>query len=71
MPHCSCGCEWGGRTAPALISLARADERPLLLVFGIGWGLADSINPLVEQVLSPIDGRPEWNHLSVRSAVAR
>ena len=57
-------------TSPQLISLARTDERPLLLVFGTGWGLADSINPLIEQVLSPIDGRPEWNHLSVRSAVA-
>lgn len=57
-------------TAPELISDARRDDRPMLLVFGTGWGLADSINPLLEQVLSPIDGRPEWNHLSVRSAVA-
>jgi tRNA (guanine37-N1)-methyltransferase len=57
-------------TAPELIAHARADERPVLLVFGTGWGLAESINPLLEQVLSPIDGRPEWNHLSVRSAVA-
>jgi tRNA (guanine37-N1)-methyltransferase len=56
--------------ARALISAARADLRPILLVFGTGWGLAESVNILIEQVLSPIDGRPEWNHLSVRSAVA-
>jgi hypothetical protein len=24
----------------------------------------------VERVLAPIEGRPAWNHLSVRSAVA-
>jgi tRNA (guanine37-N1)-methyltransferase len=57
-------------TSRALISQARADDRPIVLVFGTGWGLAETLNPLIEQVLSPIDGRPEWNHLSVRSAVA-
>jgi tRNA (guanine37-N1)-methyltransferase len=57
-------------TAPELLATARADDRPMLLVFGTGWGLADQVNPLLEQCLSPIDGRPEWNHLSVRSAVA-
>lgn len=57
-------------TSGQLLALARGDERPMLVVFGTGWGLAESINPLIEQVLSPIDGRPEWNHLSVRSAVA-
>ncbi len=54
----------------ALLATARADDRPILLVFGTGWGLADTLNSLIEQVLTPIDGRPEWNHLSVRSAVA-
>jgi tRNA (guanine37-N1)-methyltransferase len=44
--------------------------RPLVLLFGTGWGLADKLIPQVERVLAPIDGRPRWNHLSVRSAVA-
>ncbi len=57
-------------TARAMVAQARGDDRPILLVFGTGWGLAETLNPLIEQVLSPIDGRPEWNHLSVRSAVA-
>jgi tRNA (guanine37-N1)-methyltransferase len=57
-------------SAPALISEVRSDLRPLLLVFGTGWGLAESIIPLIEQVLGQIEGRPAWNHLSVRSAVA-
>lgn len=47
-----------------------ADEFPLLLVFGTGSGLAP---PLFEQgwpVLDPIYGGGEYNHLSVRAAVA-
>jgi tRNA (guanine37-N1)-methyltransferase len=44
--------------------------RPLLVLFGTGWGLADELMPMVERVITPIDGRPAWNHLSVRSAVA-
>lgn len=57
-------------TAAELLAAARADDRPVLVVFGTGWGLAEGVNPLIEQVLCPIDGAPEWNHLSVRSAVA-
>jgi tRNA (guanine37-N1)-methyltransferase len=60
----------GHLSSSSLISQARADQRPVLLVLGTGWGLAERINPLIEQVLSPIDGRPPWNHLSVRSAAA-
>jgi tRNA (guanine37-N1)-methyltransferase len=44
--------------------------RPLLILFGTGWGLADNLIPEVEQVLLPIRARAPWNHLSVRSAVA-
>jgi len=50
--------------------LQGAPGRPLLLLFGTGWGLADALIPEVERVLAPIEGRPPWNHLSVRSAVA-
>lgn len=43
---------------------------PRLLVLGTGWGLAPSLEPLVNQVLTPVCGQPEFNHLSVRSAAA-
>jgi tRNA (guanine37-N1)-methyltransferase len=57
-------------SARELLAEARGDLRPVLLVFGTGWGLSESLDSLIDQVLAPIDGRPEWNHLSVRSAVA-
>jgi tRNA (guanine37-N1)-methyltransferase len=45
-------------------------ERPLLILFGTGWGLSDEVIHECDQVLVPICGMPEFNHLSVRSAVA-
>lgn len=52
-----------------LVAAAREQpERPVLLVLGTGWGLTDSTKNLAEQVLEPISGRPEFRHLSVRSA---
>jgi tRNA (guanine37-N1)-methyltransferase len=53
-----------------LRSAALEDSRPLILLFGTGWGLAQSAIALSEQVLMPVAGRPDFNHLSVRSAVA-
>lgn len=47
-----------------------AEPAPLLLLFGTGWGLADQHLPMVTHVLEPINGATDWNHLSVRSAVA-
>ncbi len=44
--------------------------RPLLILFGTGWGLVDHLIPEAERVLLPIRARTPWNHLSVRSAVA-
>ncbi len=46
------------------------DKRPLLLVFGTGWGLAEEVFQATDHVLCPIRGESEYNHLSVRSAVA-
>jgi hypothetical protein len=45
-------------------------DRPILLLFGTGWGMADEIFAKVDGVLPPIDGPTEYNHLSVRSATA-
>jgi tRNA (guanine37-N1)-methyltransferase len=50
--------------------LARQPERPLALLLGTGWGLADEALSACSHVLAPICGRPAWNHLSVRAAAA-
>ena len=47
-----------------------ADSRPVLILFGTGQGLADSALRKSDFVLLPISGLTEFNHLSVRSAVA-
>lgn len=44
--------------------------RPALLVFGTGWGLTDEVLAGADRLLAPVCGRPRFNHLSVRSAVA-
>lgn len=44
--------------------------RPVLLVFGTGWGLAPEIVDRADVVLEPIRGPGPWNHLSVRAACA-
>ena len=43
---------------------------PVLVVFGTGWGLADSVMTSAARVLEPIKGPEPWNHLSVRAACA-
>jgi len=45
-------------------------DRPLLLLFGTAYGLAPSWNDHIDGYLGPINGPGEYNHLSVRSAVA-
>lgn len=54
-------------------------EKPMILVFGTGWGISETFYPEVHRILAPVYG-PEgaggdeseegYNHLSVRSAVA-
>jgi tRNA (guanine37-N1)-methyltransferase len=58
------------RTPDELCAEFAIDERPLILILGTGWGLADSLLPTVSRVLTPIEGATTWNHLSVRSAGA-
>ena len=47
-----------------------AGKRPLLLMFGTAWGLAPEVLEQADYRLAPIEGRGEYNHLAVRSAVA-
>lgn len=58
------------RTPITYAELATASGRPLLLLFGTGWGLADAVLDRVDRVLPPIRGAADFNHLSVRSAAA-
>jgi len=50
--------------------LSAAQTRPVGLVFGTGWGLTEEVFERAEIRLAPIWGRTDYNHLSVRSAVA-
>ncbi len=45
-------------------------ERPILFLFGTGQGLCDEIVQKSDFLLSPVQGLVDYNHLSVRSAVA-
>ncbi len=44
------------------------DRRPLLLLFGTGWGLVKDWLERADRLLSPIRGTTDYNHLSVRTA---
>lgn len=44
-------------------------DRPLLIMFGTGWGFSPDIMNLADYTLEPIKGAGDFNHLSVRSAV--
>ena len=45
-------------------------NRPVLLIFGTGKGLSAAILERCDLLLVPVEGMSEYNHLSVRSAVA-
>jgi hypothetical protein len=51
-------------------ALLHTDGRPILLVFGTGWGLAPEVIEGADALLRPIVGRGSFNHLSVRAACA-
>ncbi len=42
----------------------------VLLVFGTAWGLDDTFLADADYVLEPLQGKSDYNHLSVRSAVS-
>jgi len=46
------------------------DAPPVLLLFGTGWGLTDDLEPAIDLMLPPILGDTDYNHLSVRAAIA-
>ncbi len=46
------------------------DGRPYLILFGTGWGIEKETMQKTDYILEPIYGPWDYNHLSVRSAVA-
>lgn len=63
--------------ADANIAVAYGDMRarifagePVLILFGTGWGMAPELLAEVDGLLPPLQGFGDYNHLSVRSAVA-
>jgi len=47
-----------------------SEEKPCLIIFGTGWGFTEDVFKMSDRVLKPIEGAGNFNHLSVRSAVA-
>jgi tRNA (guanine37-N1)-methyltransferase len=54
----------------ALRDMLNRETRPFLILFGTGWGLTEAILLQSDHVLEAVDGRGDYNHLSVRSAAA-
>ncbi len=50
--------------------LLASESCPFLILFGTGYGLAEDVFDASDAVLPPIGNPGDWNHLSVRSAVA-
>ena len=46
------------------------EDKPILILFGTGYGLSERIHLESDYILKPIESYSEYNHLSVRSAVA-
>ncbi len=54
----------------ALAEKISHDTDAYLLLFGTGWGIADTILESADFFIEPIRGPSDYNHLSVRSAVS-
>ncbi len=53
-----------------LKEMLRTDSSPYLVLLGTGWGLTETVLAQADYVLEPIEGRTDYNHLSVRSAAS-
>ncbi|HDQ03556.1 MAG TPA: RNA methyltransferase [Deltaproteobacteria bacterium] len=57
-------------TVAELKRLLKNDQLPYLLIFGTGFGIDEEKMENADYRLEPIKGAGDYNHLSVRSAVA-
>lgn len=60
----------GSRSSADLREEIARSERPRLILFGTGWGLAPEILEQCDEHLAPLRGEGDYNHLSVRAAAA-
>ena len=60
----------GAETFEGLQRKIGDEEKPILIAFGTGHGLAQEFLQQCDGILEPIQGRGDYNHLPVRSAVA-
>lgn len=63
------------RTYPNTVTYQKArtiskEDRPILLLFGTGFGIEKEVMESFDFILEPIYGVGDYNHLCVRSAVA-
>jgi len=47
-----------------------AREQDICVLFGTGWGISPRLLETFDAVIEPIEGKGDFNHLSVRSAVS-
>lgn len=57
-------------SCPGMLERMEQDQRPMLLLFGTGWGMTEQVFSGADAVLDPISSSSDYNHLSVRSAVS-
>lgn len=55
---------------PAAREHVRGEGKPVLVLFGTGWGLARRVVDEADAILPPVRGPSDYNHLSVRAACA-
>ena len=55
---------------PTMREMIKERRRPVLLLFGTGWGIEQSVMEQFDYILEPIYGSCDYNHLPVRTAVA-
>ncbi len=55
---------------PELKEKIEKEDREFLIVFGTGYGIPPDMMRTFDYILEPVLGAGDWNHLSVRNAVA-
>lgn len=55
---------------PDLRERIRRELRAYFIIFGTGWGIEESLIESMDLTIEPILGQGNYNHLSVRAAVA-
>jgi hypothetical protein len=59
-----------GQVSCEHIAEINRENKPLMVLFGTGHGLAPEVHKAADYILKPISGMGNYNHLSVRSAAA-